>query len=407
MSVSCSDETTGDMQQRVLDSPRFLIVGGDADGNLGDRAILLSMCRELRAVYPRAELTVVSSNPSEAAVTFGARAIRRGLPGLWRQARAARRSDVVLCGGGGLFQDDDSIVKMPYWALRLALLRLFCPRIVGVSLGVGPLRWPTSRWFARLAFACMESVSVRDPVAHRTAAPLTSKPVQVVPDPALLLSPAPEDEALRWLERHGVSLDGPPLVGVALRRWFPPRLRLVPNHVASRFRRRPVQSRESEQLTDLLAEALDAVVKRSGARVLFIPSYLVAHEGDDRVCEETLAKMTTPGGIVLHIRDPALFKSVLGHLRVMLGGRMHPALLAASVGTPVVGLAYNPKFHGLFELLDLKEYLLDIETFIAERQSEKLTDLLSRAITERPVTPVPASELAAPFRHLVAGLVPS
>ena len=86
---------------------------------------------------------------------------------------------------------------------------------------------------------------------------------------------------------------------------------------------------------------------------------------------------------------------------------MHPALLAASVGTPVVGLAYNPKFHGLFELLDLKEYLLDIETFIAERQSEKLTDLLSRAITERPVTPVPASELAAPFRHLVAGLVPS
>jgi polysaccharide pyruvyl transferase WcaK-like protein len=44
----------------------------------------------------------------------------------------------------------------------------------------------------------------------------------------------------------------------------------------------------------------------------------------------------------------------------MVGARMHPLIFAASMGVPVVGLAYNGKFEGAFRLLGLHHQLLDL-----------------------------------------------
>src|SRR5690606_38055914 len=106
--------------------------------------------------------TLLSSAPAAASRYFGARAIPRGPRGFFSLLDAARRADLVLVGGGGLFQDDDSLIKMPYWGLRVACVRLFARRIVGYAIGAGPLRTRLGQWSARLALACMERVSVRD-----------------------------------------------------------------------------------------------------------------------------------------------------------------------------------------------------------------------------------------------------
>src|SRR5262245_45422496 len=133
--------------------PTIVILGGDADANLGDRAILQATIHELRQLHPDSRIAVVSSAGS----SFGAavNAIPRGVRGFSRLCVALARSDLVICGGGGLFQDDDSLVKMPYWCLRVLLARALSGRVVGYSLGVGPLESLTSRFAARCAFAAM------------------------------------------------------------------------------------------------------------------------------------------------------------------------------------------------------------------------------------------------------------
>lgn len=363
---------------------RLLVLGGDADGNLGDRAILFATCLGARAVRPDIEICVVASDREGALRKFGVSVVPRGPRGFLRFCAAAARSDLVLCGGGGLFQDDDSLVKMPYWGARVALVRLLCPRVVGYSLGVGPLRAQTSRMFARLAFACMERVSVRDERARSTAQKLTRKFVTLVPDPALLLPAVSDDDAQAWLREKGVPIDGSPLVGVALRRWFPPSPRLVPHEVTAKLgRNHPRESPESRRLTELLARTLDEAVRRHGAYVVFLPTYNVAHEGDDKLCEETLSKMSTPRGQVLRVGDPSLYKGVAAQLAVLLGGRMHPTIFAASVGTPVVGLAYNPKFKGFFQLLGLADQVMDVQEFVKNQRVEDLARMVDQAIRER------------------------
>src|SRR6188472_1487837 len=182
---------------------RILLLGGDADYNVGDRAILTALARVVRAHEPGVELAVVGQPAIHSGLPGVARVIPRGSSNLATLLRTASSADRVIVAGGGLFQDDDSRIKMPYWAARIALLKSFNPRISGLAVGAGPLRHPESRAAARLACAALSRISVRDRFARDALAACTSKPVEIVPDPAFMLEPASQEEAREHLRRLG------------------------------------------------------------------------------------------------------------------------------------------------------------------------------------------------------------
>jgi polysaccharide pyruvyl transferase WcaK-like protein len=365
---------------------KILIVGGDADGNLGDRAIVISMCNAFRRLRPDIEITVPFADPARAHKCLrGTQVIARGLQGLPALIRHAWTSDLILLGGGGLFQDDDSLAKMPYWAVRLVLLRLLCRRIVGYALGVGPLESKVGRFCTRIAFCCMEHITVRDARALKTCREVTSKHIAVLPDPALLTPTALKVEALERLHALGVPQADTPLIGVAVRRWFHHRKGTwIPHKYAYRYRlRRIPDCPEYGRMVTLLARVLDAIVESHHAFVLCMPTYNVAHESDHQTCRRVLEEMRSNRADLVEIEDPRLYKAIAGHLSVMLGSRMHATILAASAGTPVIGLSYNQKFSGFFDLLGIPDQVLDLETFVAEKQTGLLYALLANAIAGR------------------------
>lgn len=364
---------------------RILILAGDTDGNLGDLAIVTATCEQLRRIDRDIDIALVTSRPARDSRRLGISPIRRGLRGLPALIAAARGADYVICGGGGLFQDDDSLVKMPYWALRLLLVRLVAKRIIGFSIGAGPLDRGVSRLFARIALGTLRTISVRDRLAGAVLQPLTGKPVEVVPDPAFMLAEAKKEDARQVLGEAGVPLDRTPLVGVAARRWFHNSSNLLPYKYASRFGLRRTRGQQRmTTLVDRVAAALDQVGTRSGAHIVFLPTYVTTHENDAAVCRAIAARMQTASHSVLELDDPALYKSVCGLMSAMLCGRMHPAILAASVGTPVVSLAYNPKFAGMFALLERPELCIALSGFVADgAMPSRLASLLLDAV-DRP-----------------------
>ena len=362
-----------------------LILTGDAEGNLGDKAILQSTCNELFSVNPELSISIISRTPPPLPGKQNIHTVRPGIRGFFQLIHAARHADIILCGGGGLFQDDDSLIKMPYWALRLLLMRMFCNNIIGYSLGVGPLSAPTSRLFARLAFSCMQHISTRDPIARNTAQKLTRKPVTIVPDPALLLPSLPEHQVKDFLAAQGINDLSRPLIGVAVRRWFPAKARIIPNKISARFRRKNKTAvKQSERLCKLFAKVLDQLVIKHDATIIFMPTYNVSHESDDELCRDIQHRMKTDAAKILHIDTPQIYKAVSSQLDVFLCGRMHPSIFAAASGTPVVGLAYNPKFHGFFSLLELEDYVMDVSDFVNLDLIDELTELTSRALTKKP-----------------------
>lgn len=384
---------------------KILILAGDTDGNLGDLAIMEATCGQFQRIAGAVEITIPTSQPARDRRRLGIIPVRRGWRGFLPLARAVRATDLVICGGGGLFQDDDSLVKMPYWAIRLLMVRLLGGRVAGLCIGAGPLDHPVSKWFAKLALRQLESISVRDGRAHAVLAPLTEKPVAIIPDPAFLLPPAPRDHAIEILRESKIPLDGTPLVGVSIRRWFHKQSSVLPYKYAAKFGLLKDRGRtEMSTLVTLVASALRQVVEQTNAHIVFMPTYNVEHEDDRQVCQQVASELAAGTCTILTFDDPRLYKAVTGCLSVMLCGRMHPGILAAGMGTPIVGLSYNSKFDGMFALLGMQSRCLSYTELVQHKQSGRITDMLRTSIQDRASYQPDTAEIEVQVRQYINSL---
>jgi len=364
--------------------PKISILGGDSDHNLGDLAILVSLCRSIVRSRQGSRMTVFANNPAVIRqLPSHTQAFSRGPLGFARLLGIAPKQDLIIVGGGGLFQDDDSRIKMPYWAARIAMLRALNRNIVGHALGAGPLEHAESRQCARFACTAMRSVSVRDGFAQSWINRATSRDVPLVPDPAFMLPAASEESARTYVRSLGLSPDRP-IIGIALRRWFHRLGGFVPHRIRSSLGMDRGSGQEQMSALALdLANAVSSLARRMDASVLLMPSYNVSHEADVRECERLQRHMPDVETRIALLDDPALYKAVAGQTRLMISARMHPLILAASMGVPIVGLAYNGKFEGLFRLLGLKREVLWLNQFKqGSIQSAELEQLAMDALND-------------------------
>jgi polysaccharide pyruvyl transferase WcaK-like protein len=360
---------------------KILILGGDADANLGDAGILAATCHRFVAADRRAAITIVSRRRRAGELPGLVGVIAPGPRDFGSLLATARRQDLIVFGGGGLLQDDDSRVKVPYWAARLAALKSLQRNIVGLSLGVGPLAHAESRLCARLICDLLRSVSVRDDFARRWLEPCSRRPVPVVPDPAFMLPPAASAAAADVIRALGLPT-GRPLLGVTVRGWFHRRGGFVPPGLRARFGLdRDYGAAERARFAASLAVEVRRVARRLDATVLLLPSYRLAHEGDVQACAALAARLEGVPTATATIDDPALYKAVTGRLTLMISARMHPLIFAASMGVPVVGLAYNDKFKGVFRLLGLPDQLLELKSLSAEFREGWLEHAVQAALS--------------------------
>ena len=70
--------------------------------------------------------------------------------------------DILVCGGGGIFQDRTSVRSVLYYSLFVLAARLFSKEVRLLHQGVGPLTTRAGRFLARAAFNSAGEISVRD-----------------------------------------------------------------------------------------------------------------------------------------------------------------------------------------------------------------------------------------------------
>src|SRR5262249_49768683 len=139
-------------------------------GNTGDEAILAAILNGLHARSPSARAVVISGDPADTQRRHGVEAIP------WRDVdaivRAAQDCDLVLVGGGGLFQDhwgvDPGSLLTPnhygisFYAGPAVLAALEGKPLALVGLGFGPLASPEARRMVRGVCEASTFLSVRD-----------------------------------------------------------------------------------------------------------------------------------------------------------------------------------------------------------------------------------------------------
>lgn len=139
--------------------------------NLGDEAIAEVVIDALEKA-PGTKLSVLSVNPSKTRKLSKRNSTKIYAAGLVNFVRHLRRSDALVLGGGGIIQDESSIINMIYYYLQTFVARrLLRKPVFWVFVGVGPIKTWLSHAMLRDMARMTTQALVRD---KESAALLTS-----------------------------------------------------------------------------------------------------------------------------------------------------------------------------------------------------------------------------------------
>jgi len=339
---------------------RYLIVNFYSPLNLGDLAILEQTLWLVEQADPQAAFDVCVSDDTWLPDLLRVHWVRnwnfllkrRDRARLVRALRRAHsRADVILSLGGGYFFVHDHRPVSTWATLSLAYALRQRKPVVCLPQSFGPFRHAyQARLAARLMARC-DQVLLRDAESlnlfARHAPPACR--AQFVPDTAFTLG-------LRWPPEADPPAS-PPRIGATVVDWSPidPELRAVQGRYEQR-----VADLLSHAITTLGAETTLFVQCQSGRRDF--ESDLSASRRVQALARQMLSPdLAERIALVDNIRSPAAAIAAYGRMHVFVATRLHSAIFAASQGTPVLAIGYQPKLRAAMQLLGQAEYSLDMQ----------------------------------------------
>lgn len=289
--------------------PRVVISGYYGFDNVGDELILSSIVHNLRRVGEW-RIFVLSSNPAKTSSTYNVRAVNRSSP---RDVlRVLRGADLLISGGGSLFQDVTSSGSLLYYLGLIDLAQTMHKKVMVYAQGIGPINNSFNRILTSHVLNNVHLITVRDEDSikelknlgvHRPEIVLSADPVFCYADVRTHL------EQMRRERR----------IGVCIRRW--PRAPHLPR---------------------VVAEASDELISKLGVEIVFYPFH-----PDDRSLSYEVLGMMERDAQVCEEKNPLEFSSLINQVDLVVGMRLHSLILAAANYIPMVGISYDPKVNSL------------------------------------------------------------
>jgi polysaccharide pyruvyl transferase CsaB len=294
---------------------RFLISGYYGFNNLGDDALLQIIVSQLKTRYPHATIDALSAEPERTAHELGIVATPR-----WDQAAvrtAVASCDVLLSGGGGLFQNATSLKSLFYYAGIVRTAIRGGKKAMVFAQSVGPLDF-LGKQTVRECCKGLSAATVRDAASKSLFAPLVpGTPVDVTADPVFLYD-APETPV--DLESAGLGSDSDPLVLVCVRK-----------------------TAHQNDAIAAIAAAVDRLSEHFGARVAFLPFGGTADaEASTMIIRKCRSKPT-----LVALEGLEAVGAAIARAKLVIGVRLHALILAIRFGVPFLAVPYDPKVTGL------------------------------------------------------------
>jgi colanic acid/amylovoran biosynthesis protein len=396
---------------------RVLLVNLHSSWNAGDDALTQEALRQLKRKFPLASFTLAMNDPSSyrgqeqtlGSFTTWVKPIVtdqaashwqwKAFPGLmahsllaiagfrltgqpWypfldpeRQGllQAYLQADMVVSAAGNFLYSSGKI-GLPF---LLALFAIFYARLAGKAIytlpqTLGPIHRRRERFLARSVLSKARLVLIRDPISVGVWKTWAVQGPQwtLLPDLAFARPAEPDrQEALALLRDYEIQ-EGRhrPWLGVTLIHWS-------------------AQSRSfgrQERYEDAVEAAIrDFLANCHGQVVLFAQVQGPSSAEDDRIpARRVLAQLEDVGEHVALVDrwvPPHVLKAAYGQMDLFLGTRLHSNIFALTEGVPAVAIGYQYKTRGVMRMLDLEDWVLDIE----QVDRETLVCLLNRAWLER------------------------
>jgi polysaccharide pyruvyl transferase CsaB len=295
--------------------------------NAGDEALLVAITTSIKRLAPDAEFVVFSGSPARTVYLHGIPAVHYMNP--WQVLRELSTADLLISGGGSIFQDVTSARSLAYYISVVALARMLGKPVIFYAQGVGPINRRFSRCLMRLVANRVNIISLRDEDSRQYLLDMgvNRVPMEVTADPVFCLEPGINEEKSVHGLLTGLGAAGQPRIGVAVRQW----------QVLDQYRTH-------------LANLLDELTLQ-GYRVIFIP---MAYPEDIAASRRVMDIMSQPALLVDRHLSSSEHLALIAGLDLLIGMRLHALIFAASRGVPFAGISYDPKIDAFLNLFGLQ-----------------------------------------------------
>lgn len=351
--------------------------GNFGAGNLGNECTLEAAIEQTLQCWPNARLSCFCTDPSDVRTrhnieAFPSEAIDRTAVhrnASYRRGRLARilriafqrlplelmhwvkslrvlgRTDMLIVAGTGIVADYmTGPLGWPYDIFKLSTLAALCrTRLIFLSVGVGPIHHPLSRWFLKKSLALADFRSYRDAASRQYLEKIgfnTDRDI-VCPDVVFGLSPSNRSPAQGVQKQKRV-------VGVGLKDY------------GTSERVEPTAFRE---YLDTMAEFVSWLHGRGYSVRLLIGDF----QFDRRVIDEFIAILKCRNISICRpflLAEPALtvkeLLSQINETEIVVSPRYHNLVLALIQGKPVITLSDHPKLESLAGDFGLGDYHLPL-----------------------------------------------
>ena len=342
---------------------KVLISGYYGFYNIGDEAILKSIIEALRNENPKIDIVVLSNDVEYTKSTYKVNAINRWkLNDIYKELL---KCDGFISGGGSLFQDVTSSRSILYYTGIIWLAKLAKKPIFIYAQGIGPIDKKNNRKIVGRLFNKVDYITLRDKESKLLLNDIgVRKDIDIVPDPVMGFN----------IENYEFKLPeyytNDDYITVSIRDW----------------------KKNNSEFQKNIALTCDKIIE-SGINVVFIPMH---GEHDEKISIEVANMMKYNAKVLsknLTMEEKMMY---IKESKLMIGMRLHALIFAATVGTPMIGISYDPKIDSYLKLieqpsignveiewspLELTNMVLDIisnydnEKIILENKTHKLKSL--------------------------------
>ncbi len=340
-----------EVYEKAMPPRRVVLSGYYGFGNMGDEAILESLCRSIHAIDGSIEVTVLSKDPAFTEATHDCKAVRRFSPA--HVYRAIKKCELLISGGGSLLQDNTSTRSLIYYLAVIRLAHRLGKKTMLFANGIGPVTRPSNRRRVRDTVELADCVTLRDPDSlNELRAMGVARADLVESGDAVFTLPAPSHRRAQQI-LDAIGLSGP-FVTAAVR---------------------PIK--DAPEYLDRIAALCDGITDRYGLQVLFIA---MQPSVDEPVSWEIRDRMKNSAMILTGDYTPMDIMAVIGEGRIALSMRLHSLIFAACTATPTLGFDYDPKVASYLAMLDMPEITSIAEMDVTEALDK--VDMLLRGRAE-------------------------
>jgi len=348
---------------------RIVISGYYGEENLGDEAILAALLDWLRRNLPSPEITVVSLNPALTNEEHGVEAV--AYDNLYEIDRLIAQADLVINGGGGIFQEynpieipalfDDPSRGIISYALTPTLAAMYEVPCLLFAHGVGPITTDSGARLVAHVFNSVTGATVRDEESLALLRELgVKRAIPVGADPTLLLTPAAEARIVELREQLGIAEMPAPQIGISLRSWF---------------------EWPDEEAIAQLRDFVDRLLENTGGTVIFLPFQTKPGFSDITIIDDVYNGLRCTDRVIVPEGkfSPGEMLGLIGKFDLLLGMRFHSLLFAIISGVPCAGFSFDPKLHHILTRAGMEKYYLDLSEGLTANSLQSLAlDLLGQ-----------------------------